>query len=113
MERVKDFFKKAPEHALKVGDLVTCVCHGGVAIVIELYDTETNEAPSMNMHIAVSKNEYGCTQSKGCTCSKTYIRGEKVKTIKYKYTCWHCGTGMVMKIPAVCPECDRLLTKEA
>ena len=49
MERVKDFFKAAPKHALKVGDLVTCTCHGGVAIVVELYDTETNEAPSMNM----------------------------------------------------------------
>lgn len=49
IERVKDFFKKAPEHALSVGDLVTCVCHGGVAIIVELYDTEANGAPSMNM----------------------------------------------------------------
>ena len=31
---------------------------------------------------------------------------------KYKYTCWHCGTGMVVKLPAVCPECERTLTEE-
>ena len=31
---------------------------------------------------------------------------------KYKYTCWHCGTGMVMRLPAVCPECDKVLVKE-
>jgi len=31
---------------------------------------------------------------------------------KYKYTCWHCGTGMIIQLPAVCPECERLLTKE-
>jgi len=41
------------------------------------------------------------------------IRGDKVKTTKYKYTCVHCRTGMVMRLPAVCPECERLLTKEA
>ena len=48
-ERVKDFFKKAPIHELKVGDLVTCSCHGGVAIIIELYDKDDELAPSMNM----------------------------------------------------------------
>ena len=41
----------------------------------------------------------------------------KIKTIqvvkKYMYTCAHCGTGMVMRLPAVCPECERLLTEEA
>ena len=31
---------------------------------------------------------------------------------KYKYTCAHCKTGMVTRLPAVCPECERLLTKE-
>jgi len=36
-----------------------------------------------------------------------------VKKAKYKYTCWHCGTGMVISLPAICPECERLLTKEA
>jgi len=49
----KDFFKKAPKHALTVGDIVTCTCHGGLAIVLELYDEDKIvdgvEAPSMNM----------------------------------------------------------------
>lgn len=49
VERVKDFFKTAPTHMLTVGDLVTCVCHGGVALVVRLYDLETEIAPSMNM----------------------------------------------------------------
>ena len=48
-ERVKDFFKRAPIHEFKVGDLVTCSCHGGVAIIIELYDKDDELAPSMNM----------------------------------------------------------------
>ena len=48
-ERVKDFFEIAPKHDLKVGDLVTCSCHGGVAVIIELYDQHTDVAPSMNM----------------------------------------------------------------
>ena len=46
-ERMKDFFKTPPEHSFKVGDLVTCNCHGGLAIVIELYDT--GEEVRMNM----------------------------------------------------------------
>lgn len=29
---------------------------------------------------------------------------------KYKYTCAHCRTGMVMRLPAQCPECDKLLS---
>ena len=48
-ERVKDFFKKAPKHKFEVGDLVTCSCHGGVAVIVQLYDEETDTAPSMNM----------------------------------------------------------------
>ena len=48
-ERVKDFFKKAPKHSLSVGDLVTCSCHGGIAIIIELFDKDKATAPSMNM----------------------------------------------------------------
>ena len=48
-ERVKEFFREAPNHTLVVGQLVTCRCHGGVAIVIELYDKRTLETPSMNM----------------------------------------------------------------
>jgi len=44
---MKDFFEKPPEHDLKVGDLVTCTCHGGVAIVVHLYDE--GEEVQMNM----------------------------------------------------------------
>ena len=44
---MKDFFEQPPTHDLKVGDLVTCTCHGGVAIVVELYDT--GEEIRMNM----------------------------------------------------------------
>jgi hypothetical protein len=49
----KEFFERAPRHALKVGDIVTCSCHGGLAIVLELYDKdktiEGTDHPSMNM----------------------------------------------------------------
>lgn len=48
--RMKDFFRKAPEHELRRGDLVTCSCHGGIAIIIKLYDSENeDDAPSMDM----------------------------------------------------------------
>jgi len=47
LERVKDFFKKPPKHDLNIGDLVTCTCHGGVAIVVELFDE--GEEIQMNM----------------------------------------------------------------
>ena len=46
-ERMKDFFEDAPEHAFEVGDLVTCTCHGGVAVIVRLYDDD-QRAP-MNM----------------------------------------------------------------
>jgi len=50
IERVKDFFELPPKHNLKVGDLVTCTCHGGVAIIVELFDNPTKvEYPKMNM----------------------------------------------------------------
>ena len=50
LERVKDFFEIPPKHDLRVGDLVTCTCHGGIAIVLELYDDATKvEYPRMNM----------------------------------------------------------------
>jgi|TARA_R110000851_G_scaffold241098_3_gene393727 hypothetical protein len=55
LERVKDFFKKPPEHKLRIGDLVTCTCHGGIAILVELYDTSVRQEddsadyPKMNM----------------------------------------------------------------
>ena len=39
LERVKDFFESPPAHDLKVGDLVTCTCHGGVAVIVDLFDT--------------------------------------------------------------------------
>ena len=48
-ERVKDFFEVPPKHEFKVGDLVTCTCHGGVAVIIELYDKVRDEYPKMNM----------------------------------------------------------------
>lgn len=52
-ERVSEFFQKPPKHGLKPGDLVTCSCHGGVAIVLELYDAAMEEdgnfSPGMNM----------------------------------------------------------------
>ena len=38
---------------------------------------------------------------------------KKDKYIKrYVYTCAHCGTGMVARLPARCPECDKVLTEE-
>ena len=46
---MKDFFKKAPIHQLVIGDLVTCTCHGGVAMIIELFDKKNPDVPSMNM----------------------------------------------------------------
>ena len=48
-ERVKDFFEVPPKHEFKVGDLVTCTCHGGLAVVLELYDSVRDEYPKMNM----------------------------------------------------------------
>ena len=45
---MKDFFKAPPEHVFKVGDLVTCDCHGGLAIIIKLYDDECSDV-KMNM----------------------------------------------------------------
>lgn len=44
---MKEFFKKPPKHKFVLGDLVTCTCHGGVAIIIELYDR--GEQVQMNM----------------------------------------------------------------
>lgn len=28
------------------------------------------------------------------------------------YTCYHCRTGIIRELPAICPECERLLNKE-
>jgi hypothetical protein len=50
IERVKDFFEIPPKHELRIGDLVTCTCHGGVAIVVYLYDDPKDVgSPKMNM----------------------------------------------------------------
>ena len=50
VEDVKDFFEKPPKHTLKVGDLVTCTCHGGVALLVELFDNPESEGYlQMNM----------------------------------------------------------------
>jgi hypothetical protein len=46
---MKDFFEDPPEHDLAVGDLVTCTCHGGVAVIIELYDIGKDTDVQMNM----------------------------------------------------------------
>ena len=51
---MKDFFQKAPEHKFVPGDMVTCTCHGGVALIVRLYDEievseATNDILSMNM----------------------------------------------------------------
>jgi hypothetical protein len=48
-KRVKEFFEIPIKHDLKVGSLVTCSCHGGVAIVLELFDDGTVGYPRMNM----------------------------------------------------------------
>lgn len=49
-ERVKDFFEKPPKHGLEVGMLVTCTCHGGIAVILELYDNPKEvDYPKMNM----------------------------------------------------------------
>ena len=50
VERVKSFFEPAPAHDLEIGDLVTCTCHGGIAVVLNLYDAPLpDDHPSMNM----------------------------------------------------------------
>tara|TARA_R110000765_G_scaffold66835_1_gene129294 strand:+ start:145 stop:384 length:240 start_codon:yes stop_codon:yes gene_type:complete len=47
VEKMKEFFEKPPVHDLKVGDLVTCICHDAVAIVVQLFDVH-DDIP-MNM----------------------------------------------------------------
>ena len=51
-ERMKDFFEKPPPHDLELGDLVTCSCHGGVAVVIALYDKSHPDADEIEMNMA-------------------------------------------------------------
>jgi hypothetical protein len=50
LEPVMDFFRTPPKHSLQPGDLVTCTCHGGIAIILELYDIPPDsDAPAMDM----------------------------------------------------------------
>ena len=39
---------------------------------------------------------------------------DKKKNIKSakKYICAHCRTGMVIRLPAYCPECNKYLNEE-
>lgn len=126
---MKEFFELPPKHDFSLGDLVTCNCHGGVALIIALYDNpEKDKYPKMNMakiwwikyphagvkervwmHSIKSLKKYRLFKKTAPKISQTL----KETTVKYKYTCWHCGTGMVIKLPAKCPECDRMLTKQA
>lgn len=51
---MKEFFQQAPAHEFIPGDMVTCDCHGGVGLIVRLYDEReisiaTNERLSMNM----------------------------------------------------------------
>jgi|TARA_R100001594_G_scaffold149233_1_gene206442 hypothetical protein len=58
---MKRFFEVPEKHDFKVGDLVTCTCHGGVAVILELYDDPKKvEYPKMNMaRIWWIKRAYG------------------------------------------------------
>ena len=49
---MKDFFEKPPVHSLQLGDLVTCSCHGGIAVIIELYDESNPESGAIAMNMA-------------------------------------------------------------
>jgi hypothetical protein len=48
----QEFFEKAPTHDFAVGDLVTCSCHGGLAVILRIFDAVNEKEigyPSMNM----------------------------------------------------------------
>ena len=47
-ERLYKYFEIPPKHNFNVGDLVTCDCHGGVAMIIELHD-KSDDHPAMDM----------------------------------------------------------------
>ncbi len=49
---MKDFFEKPPVHSLAVGDLVTCSCHGGLAVIVELYDGSHPDGDTIEMNMA-------------------------------------------------------------
>ena len=52
----------------------------------------------------------------GIACSRSAPKNMKLTPLKimskYKYTCWHCRAGMVIKLPAQCPECGKILVRE-
>lgn len=49
-ETIQDFFMTPPpEHNITVGALVTCTCHDGIAIVVELYDLHSTGKLPMDM----------------------------------------------------------------
>ena len=47
-ERLFKYFEIPPKHEFVVGDLVTCTCHGGIAMIVQLYD-KNPEHPGMDM----------------------------------------------------------------
>jgi hypothetical protein len=47
-ERLFKYFEIPPKHDLSVGDLVTCTCHGGTAMIIKFFD-KSDDHPSMDM----------------------------------------------------------------
>tara|TARA_Y100000114_G_scaffold82467_1_gene76126 strand:+ start:324 stop:572 length:249 start_codon:yes stop_codon:yes gene_type:complete len=47
-ERLYKYFEIPPNHGFKVGDLVTCDCHGGIAMIVELHD-KSEDHPAMDM----------------------------------------------------------------
>ena len=47
-ERLHKYFEIPPKHDFEPGDLVTCSCHGGLAMIIRLYDYNPH-APAMDM----------------------------------------------------------------
>ena len=47
-ERLYKYFEIPPKHDFKIGDLVTCTCHGGVAMIMDIYDKD-HDHPAMDM----------------------------------------------------------------
>lgn len=47
-ERLYKYFEIPPKHDFVVGDLVTCSCHGGVAMIVKFYD-KSDDHPGMDM----------------------------------------------------------------
>ncbi len=48
----RELFQTAPVHDFAVGDLVTCSCHGGLAVIVRIFDGVNEKEvdyPPMNM----------------------------------------------------------------